>query len=74
MGLVCSAACPADQLFSVAQDNSEDDARMLMDDLQIQEVSIEICSYLSKASLPWPCKSNFRPMSVQLLFVRPCKV
>ena len=39
---MCSAACPADQLFSTGQNTGEEDARMLMDDLQIQEVSCSL--------------------------------
>lgn len=39
---MCSAACPADQLFSVGQNVGADEARMLMDDLQIQDVKIFI--------------------------------
>lgn len=46
VGLVCSAACPANQLFSVGQNMGEEEARMLMDDLEIQEGSVD-----SKASI-----------------------
>jgi len=38
---VCSAECPADQLFTHSDDVAKhlQDARLLMDDLNIQEVS-----------------------------------